>query len=79
MIDRTTDACTSLVLDSSPPELITCSESADFCQNCNQSNGPQYAGKMYSLGWKNGYEASRIGITGIAAKVLICHGAQSLY
>ena len=39
-------------------------------QNPNQSNGPQYAGKMYSLGWRKGYEtASKIGTTGIAAKV----------
>ncbi|KNZ62035.1 hypothetical protein VP01_1321g7 [Puccinia sorghi] len=39
-------------------------------QNPNQSNGPRYAGKMYSLGWPKGYEeASKVGITGIAAKV----------
>ncbi|KNZ50101.1 hypothetical protein VP01_459g1, partial [Puccinia sorghi] len=39
-------------------------------QNTNQSNVPQYAGKMYGLGWKSGYEeASKIGITGIAANV----------
>ncbi|KNZ48444.1 hypothetical protein VP01_5668g1, partial [Puccinia sorghi] len=39
-------------------------------QNPNQSNGPSYSGKMYSLGWRKGYEeASKIGITGIAAKV----------
>ncbi|KNZ46861.1 hypothetical protein VP01_6897g1, partial [Puccinia sorghi] len=39
-------------------------------QNANQSNIPQYAGKMYSLGWQKGYEeSSKIGITGIAAKV----------
>ncbi|KNZ63539.1 hypothetical protein VP01_11302g1, partial [Puccinia sorghi] len=38
--------------------------------NPNHSNGPQYVGKMYSLGWQKGYEeASKIGITGIAAKV----------
>ncbi|KNZ58050.1 hypothetical protein VP01_2005g2 [Puccinia sorghi] len=39
-------------------------------QNPNQSNGPQYSGNMYSLGWGKGYEeASKTGITGIAAKV----------
>ncbi|KNZ57871.1 hypothetical protein VP01_2051g1 [Puccinia sorghi] len=39
-------------------------------QNPNQSNGPQYAGNIYSVGWQKVYEeASKIGITGIAAKV----------
>ncbi|KNZ51901.1 hypothetical protein VP01_376g2, partial [Puccinia sorghi] len=39
-------------------------------QNTNQSHGPRYAGNMYSLGWRKGYEeASKIGITGIAVKV----------
>ncbi|KNZ48153.1 hypothetical protein VP01_5873g2, partial [Puccinia sorghi] len=38
-------------------------------QNPNQSNSSQYSGKMYSLGWRKGYEEeSKIGITGIAAK-----------
>jgi len=39
-------------------------------QNPNKSNGPQYAGKMYSLGWRKGYKSeSKIGTSGIAAKV----------
>ena len=39
-------------------------------QTPNKSNGPQYAGKMYNLGWRKGYEReSKIGITGIAEKV----------
>ncbi|KNZ56326.1 hypothetical protein VP01_2433g3, partial [Puccinia sorghi] len=39
-------------------------------QNPNQSNGPQYSGKMYSLGWQKGCEeASKLGITFVAAMV----------
>ena len=39
-------------------------------QNPNKTNGPQYSGEMYSLGWRKGYEScSKIGIQGIAAKV----------
>ncbi|KNZ61915.1 hypothetical protein VP01_1337g2 [Puccinia sorghi] len=38
-------------------------------QTPNTSNGPQDYGKMYSIGWQEGYESSsKIGTTGIAAK-----------
>ena len=39
-------------------------------QNPNKTNGPQYAGDMYSLGWRKAYEAdTQIGIQGIAKKI----------
>jgi hypothetical protein len=39
-------------------------------QKPNKVNGPALCGKMYSLGWRKGYEKDLIiGITGISEKV----------
>ncbi|PLW34372.1 hypothetical protein PCANC_21697 [Puccinia coronata f. sp. avenae] len=39
-------------------------------QNPNYSNGPAYAGHLFSLGWRKAYESkTTVGITGIAEKV----------
>ncbi|KAI9600444.1 hypothetical protein PSHT_16307 [Puccinia striiformis] len=40
-------------------------------QNPNKSKGPAISGKMYSLGWCNGFKSNtKLAITGIAEKVL---------
>jgi hypothetical protein len=39
-------------------------------QNANQSNGNTLGGKMFSLGWRKGYEhKSKLGVTAIGSKV----------